>query len=248
MAVAKNVLHIKNLSVLVEEKKILDNFSLSIKTGQTHALMGPNGSGKSTLAYTLMGHPLYVVTTGTVICARKKLLSLSPDKRAQSGLFLAFQQPLELPGVEIFTFLKSIYYAVHKKTVAVGEFYEMVLQAMELLGIDPSFMHRTVNEGFSGGEKKRLEMLQMLILKPKLAILDEIDSGLDVDGINNIINALHVIKKQNPTMSLLVITHYQKLLEALMPDSVHVMQNGSITISGGLAVANEVFKNGYEKK
>ena len=241
----RSLLSIKNLSVLVEESQILNNFSLSIKSGQLHAIMGPNGSGKSTLAYTLMGHPNYAVTNGSVTFARKKLLMLSPDKRAQAGLFLAFQQPYELPGVEVFTFLKSIYYAVHKKPIAVGEFYEMVIKNMELLGIDPSYMHRNVNEGFSGGEKKRLEMLQMLVLKPKLAILDEIDSGLDVDGINNVINALRVVREQNPNMSLLVITHYQKLLEALRPDCVHVLENGAIKISGGYEVAENVYTKGY---
>lgn len=241
------LLTIKDLSVSVEDKAIVNNLSLSIKSGETHALMGPNGSGKSTLAYTLMGHPNYAISTGSVTFARKKLLVLSPDKRAQAGLFLAFQQPYELPGVEVFTFLKSIYYAVHKKPIAVGQLYEMVLTAMELLGIDPSYMHRNVNEGFSGGEKKRLEMLQMLILKPKLAILDEIDSGLDVDGIANIINALRVVREQNPTMSLLVITHYQKMLEALKPDCVHVMESGNIKVSGGFCLAEEVFKKGYGK-
>jgi len=242
------LLSIKNLSVSVEDKQILDNLSLSLKPGEFHAILGQNGSGKSTLAYTLMGHPNYAVKNGSVTFARKKLLALSPDKRAQAGLFLAFQQPYELPGVEVFTFLKSIYYAVHKKPIAVGDFYEIVLRNMELLGIDPMYMHRSVNEGFSGGEKKRLEMLQMLVLKPKLAILDEIDSGLDVDGINNIINALRVVREQNPAMCLLVISHYQKMLEAIRPDYVHVMESGKIKVSGGFCVAEEVFKKGYGKK
>jgi Fe-S cluster assembly ATP-binding protein len=231
--------------VLVDQKLIISAMNLEIEPGQIHVLMGPNGSGKSSLAHTLMGHPGYSITQGAIIFEGIDIASLSIDKRAQAGIFLAFQHPIEIPGLTVFNFLKEAYFAITKKMLSVKEFEQLVFEAMDVLHMDHSFAYRSLHTGFSGGEKKRLEVLQLLILKPKIAILDEIDSGLDVDAIKIVAHGLIMAKKTNPELSLILITHYPRLLSYMTPDYVHVMQNGTIVERGGASLAGRIEQEGY---
>ena|SRR3990167_2894913 len=240
------LLQLKNLCVSIDEQPIIQGLNLSIDPGAFHAIMGPNGSGKSSLALAIMGHPRYAITSGSIIFSGQDITSLAPDKRAKLGIFLSFQQPYELPGVRVFTFLKELYQAMHGKQISVKEFELYVQEAMEMVGMDQSFASRNVNEGFSGGEKKRFEMVQLLIAKPRFAIMDEIDSGLDVDALKAITGCLQQLCKENPTMSILCITHYQRILQHCMPDHVHVMCDGTIVKSGPAVLANEVDYKGYD--
>ena len=244
-----NLLEVRNLQVSIEDKKILNGISLTIKPGQVHAIMGPNGSGKSSLSYTIMGHPRYTITGGEILFCDQLINELSPDKRAKLGLFLAMQNPLEVEGIPLKDFLRQAYNALHDgtpKQLRLKEFAHHLANKLELLKMDLSFVERPVNVGFSGGEKKRSEMLQLAVLEPKLAILDEIDSGLDIDALRIVCNSINAIRAANPETSFLLITHYQRILDYVTPDFVHVMQDGKIVRSGGPELAQELEKIGYE--
>jgi Fe-S cluster assembly ATP-binding protein len=249
---------ISGLEVSIGEKKILKGLDLTVRKGEVHALMGPNGSGKTSLAYTLMGHPEYRVDAGTVTWRGQDLLALTPDKRAQLGLFLAFQYPSAIPGVTVASFLRNIYNAIHhpKPADADGEksirytgiplakFRKLMEEKMALLQIDPAFATRYVNEGFSGGEKKRLEMLQMSVVGPQMAILDETDSGLDIDALRSVAEGINATL--SPDMGVLMITHYQRMLNYVTPEFVHVLLDGRVVMSGGEELSHQLEANGYD--
>lgn len=242
------ILSVRDLTAEVEGNSILKGLTLEIKAGEIHAIMGPNGSGKSTLSKILAGHPAYTVTGGTVTFRGQNLLEMEPDDRAKSGVFLAFQYPLEIPGVSNLDFLRVAYNAKRKhegqEELDAFDFDELVQSKLEILKMDPSFLSRSVNEGFSGGEKKRNEILQMALLEPKLGILDEIDSGLDIDALK--IVATGVNQLTTPDNAVLLITHYQRLLNYITPDYVHVMADGRILTSGGKDLALELEARGYD--
>jgi len=242
-----DTLHIRDLHVAVEGKPILRGVTLSMRRGETHALMGPNGSGKSTLANVLLGNPAYEVTGGQIIFDGHDLLEMEPDERAAAGVFLAFQYPLEIPGVATMTFLKAALNAQRKdrgeEELTTPDFMRRVKAGAEKLGIPQDMLKRGLNVGFSGGEKKRMEILQMALLEPSIGILDETDSGLDIDALKIVsegVNALRSAKR-----SFLVITHYQRLLNYIVPDKVHVMSKGQIVRTGGKELALELEANGY---
>ena len=235
---------IGDLHAAVNGTPILMGVTLTVPMGEVHALMGPNGSGKSTLANVLMGHPNYDVTGGTVSFGAQDLLALSPDERAKAGIFLAFQYPREIPGVQMMDFLRTAALAVNPQKSSLAQFEKQVNQALELLKMDSKYLYRALNEGFSGGEKKRAEVLQMMILKPKLAVLDETDSGLDIDALKIVAEGVNTLRGAN--FSALVITHYSRILNYLAPDKVHVMNRGRIVLSGGRELAQELETRGYE--
>lgn len=239
------VLEIKNLHAGVEGKRILKGLSLVVKNGEVHAIMGPNGSGKSTLSHILMGHPKYEVTKGDVLLDGESVLELGPHERAQRGLFLGFQYPQEVPGVKLGSFLNVAYKRMHPdQELEVAEFFGYVDERMNLLNLDASFGGRYLNDGFSGGEKKRAEVLQMLVLDPKIAILDESDSGLDIDALKTVAAAID--KFASPDNGVLLITHYQRLLDYVTPDFVHVLIEGRIVKSGGSELAAKLEELGYK--
>lgn len=240
------LLSLNNLSVSVFDTVILKNINFSLSPGTVHAIMGPNGSGKSTLAYTIMGHPKYNVMHGSVMINSEDITDYLPDKRARCGLFLAFQQPQVIPGVRVSTFLREAYCAITGRIISVDLFWQLLLDRMKQLHIDPSFAHRNLNEGFSGGEKKRFEVLQLLVLQPKIAILDEIDSGLDIDALNIVARGIEIARQENPQMGILIITHYQRILRHVVPDYVHVLYDGSIVQSGDATLADELENRGYD--
>lgn len=241
---------IKNLHVSIDDKEILRGLDLTVEQGKVHAIMGPNGTGKSTLAYTLMGHPHYTVTQGEVLFKGKNVLELEPDERSRLGLFLAFQYPVAIPGVTVANFLRSAINARRRaenpgdKGMPIPEFRKMLKEKMALLKMDPNFAGRYLNEGFSGGEKKRAEILQMAALRPEIAILDETDSGLDIDALRIVSEGVNALMDQN--LGVLVITHYQRLLNYIKPDHVHVMMGGRIVESGGADLALHLEEKGYE--
>ncbi|MDQ6748654.1 MAG: Fe-S cluster assembly ATPase SufC [Candidatus Dormibacteraeota bacterium] len=238
------VLAIDNLHASIEGKEILRGLSLDITQGEVHALMGPNGSGKSTLAYTLMGHPRYEVTEGTVTFRGQDILALAPDERAKAGLFLSFQYPTAIPGVTMHNFLRTATKAVHGDELPPREFRKLVGEQMERLKMDPSFATRYVNDGFSGGEKKRAEILQMGVLRPQIAILDETDSGLDIDALRTVAEGVEALR--GPDLGVLLITHYQRILNYIKPDHVHVMYRGRVIRSGAADLAQEIEARGYD--
>ncbi|HLD87054.1 MAG TPA: Fe-S cluster assembly ATPase SufC [Candidatus Nanoarchaeia archaeon] len=238
------VMEIKDLHVSIDEKKILNGVNLSVKKGEVTALMGPNGSGKSTLAYTIMGHPKYTVDSGVVIWKGKNILELSPDERAKLGVFLSFQYPQEIPGVSVSNFLRTAYNAVKGTSIPVPEFVRLLREKMGMLKIDPAFSRRYLNEGFSGGEKKRTEILQMAMLSPEMAVLDETDSGLDISSLKVVGEGVNAIKTNN--MGILIITHYQRILDYIKPDTVHIMVKGKIVKSGGSELVTQLEKEGYD--
>ncbi|WP_298175609.1 Fe-S cluster assembly ATPase SufC [Saccharomonospora sp.] len=243
-------LEIKDLraDVVTEEgnKEILTGVNLTIRSGEIHALMGPNGSGKSTLSYAIAGHPKYEVTSGEVLLDGENILELGVDERAQAGLFLAMQYPVEVPGVSMSNFLRSAATAVRGEAPKLRHWVKEVKDEMAKLDIAPEFAERSVNEGFSGGEKKRHEILQMSLLKPKIAVLDETDSGLDVDALRVVSQAVNDYKANNE-VGIMLITHYTRILEHIQPDFVHVFAGGKIVESGGKELAEELEKNGYVK-
>ena len=244
-----NGLEIKNLHVQVENIEILHGIDLTVPAGEVHAIMGPNGTGKSTLAYTLMGHPKYSVTEGEVLLDGKNILELSAPERSHAGLFLAFQYPVAIPGVTVANFLRTAINA-HRKAVepdyhgiSIPEFRKLMLEKMQLLEMDPKMGGRYLNDGFSGGEKKRVEILQMAMLEPRMAVLDETDSGLDIDALRIVAEGINTLKNEN--LGILVITHYQRILNYLKPDVVHVMVDGQIVQSGGPDLALQLEEQGY---
>jgi len=236
---------IKDLHVSVEGQRILNGVDLTVRKGEVCALMGPNGSGKSTLAYTLMGHPKYVVDKGEAWYNGQNILELKPDERAKLGLFLSFQYPQEIPGVSVSNFLRTAYNSVKPNQINVPDFIKLLKGKMKLLKIDDSFARRYLNEGFSGGEKKRAEILQLAVLQPEMAILDETDSGLDIDSLKTVAHGVNTML--NPNIGILVITHYQRLLNYIKPDKVHVMVKGKIVRSGGKELAEELEAKGYDE-
>jgi Fe-S cluster assembly ATP-binding protein len=242
------MLKIDNLQVAVGDKKVLNGLTLEIPTGEVHAIMGPNGSGKSTLAHVLAGRPGYTVTAGSVTLDGKDLLALEPEERAHEGVFLGFQYPVEIPGVNNVYLLKAALNAARKHRglpeVDAFEFLTLVREKMKLMKMDESFLSRGVNEGFSGGEKKRNEILQMLVLEPKLAVLDETDSGLDIDALKVVANGVNTLR--SPDRSVVLVTHYQRLLDYVVPDHVHVLVRGKIARSGDRTLALELEKRGYD--
>jgi Fe-S cluster assembly ATP-binding protein len=243
------LLTIKNLRAVVaeDEAEILHGVDLELGAGEIHAVMGPNGSGKSTLAKVLSGHPAYEVTDGEVWFRGENLLEQEPDERAQAGLFMAFQYPVEISGVSIANFLRTAVQAMNPdEEVDIFDFQETLLDRMALLEMDRSFAERSVNEGFSGGEKKRNEILQLAMLEPALAVMDETDSGLDIDALQIVAGGVNKLKSERPDMSVLLITHYQRMLNYIVPDRVHVMVAGRIVHSGGADLARELEEKGYD--
>ncbi len=241
------LLEINQLFASIESGSILNGLSLSVNPGEVHAIMGPNGSGKSTLAKVLAGHPGYDVEKGEVLYDGKSLLELEPDERARAGIFLAFQYPQEIPGVSILNFMRTAYIAKIGQEISVLEFRKLLFEKMDLLGMDKSFATRFVNDGFSGGEKKRNEILQMAVLAPKLAILDETDSGLDIDALKVVSHGVRkIMETTEPKPGVIVITHYNRILDYLKPDFVHVLAKGQIVKSGGPELATELEERGYD--
>jgi Fe-S cluster assembly ATP-binding protein len=240
------MLEIKNLCAKIEGREILRGIDLSIQAGEVHAIMGPNGSGKSTLSQVLAGRDIYELS-GSVLFNGKDLLALSPEDRAAAGVFLAFQYPIEIPGVGNLYFLRTAYNAIRKRKgleeMDAIDFLALAKERMKLVEMDPSFMSRSVNEGFSGGEKKRNEVFQMAILEPTFAIMDETDSGLDIDALKIVANGVNALRGKG--RAILLITHYQRLLDYIVPDHVHVLANGKIVRSGDKALALELEKTGY---
>ncbi len=238
------MLKIDNLHVEIDGNEILKGVSLEVGQGEIHAIMGPNGSGKSTLSNVLMGHPRYEVTEGSVTFQGVDALELEPDERAKMGMFLAFQYPSEVPGVSVANFLRTAVNSVREKELSPMEMYRLLQEKMRIMQMDPKFAERYLNEGFSGGEKKRNEILQMLMLDPKLAIMDETDSGLDIDALQVVARGVNELR--GPEFSAVIITHYQRILRYMEPDHVHVMLDGRIVTSGGKELALELEDKGYE--
>ena len=245
-------LEIKNLHVSAQDKEILKGVDLHVRSGEFHALMGPNGSGKSTLSHTLMGHPGYTVDGGSVLFKGQNVLELEPDERARLGMFLAFQYPVVVPGISMANFLRTALNSKRgydgkdkSKQVTPKEFRGLLKGELEVLHMDDSFLPRYINDGFSGGEKKRAEILQMAVLKPEIAILDETDSGLDIDSIKFVAEAVN--RMRGPELGVLIITHYTRILQFIKPDFVHVLVDGKFVLSGGPEVADRLEKTGYSE-
>jgi Fe-S cluster assembly ATP-binding protein len=242
------ILSVRDLTAVVEGTQILKGLNLEVKAGEIHAIMGPNGSGKSTFSKVLAGHPDYEVTGGEIFFQGQNLLELEPEERARSGIFLAFQYPLEIPGVSNLDFLRVAYNSKRNhqglEELDAFDFDEVVREKLDIVKMNPSFLSRSVNEGFSGGEKKRNEILQMALLEPRLAILDETDSGLDIDALKIVANGVNQLS--NPENSIILITHYQRLLNYIEPDYVHVMEGGRIVTTGSKELALELEERGYD--
>ena len=238
------MLKIENLHAQIDGNEILKGLSLEVGKGEIHAIMGPNGSGKSTLSNVLMGHPRYEVTEGSVTFEGQDVLELEPDERARLGMFLAFQYPSEVPGVSVANFMRTAVNSVREKELPPMEMYKLLQEKMRIMQMDPRFAERYLNEGFSGGEKKRNEILQMLMLDPSLAIMDETDSGLDIDALQVVSRGVNELR--GPEFSAVIITHYQRILRYIEPDHVHVMLDGLIVTSGGKELAEELEDKGYD--
>lgn len=243
MSDPQKLLEIIDLHVSIENKKILKGINLTINRGEIHALMGPNGSGKSTLANALMGHPAYRVTKGKVIFKGQNILKMSPDERARLGLFLAFQYPTAIPGVTVSNFLRMAVNSVRDKEINVLDFHKRLNQKMEMLAMDKSFTKRYLNDGFSGGEKKQSEVLQLVMLEPEMVILDETDSGLDIDALRTVSSDINKVMNEN--MGILIITHYVRILQYVKPQFVHILFNGEIVESGDYSLAEHLEEKGY---
>ena len=237
-------LEIQNLHVRIEEREILRGLNLTVRKGETHALMGPNGSGKSTLANTIMGNPTYEVTEGKILFDGEDLTEADPDERARAGIFMAFQYPATIPGVSVANFLRMAVNAKREEPIKVKEFGKLLGENMELLRIDRAFTSRYLNEGFSGGEKKRAEILQLAMLKPEIAVLDETDSGLDIDALRIVSDGVNALR--GPEMGSLIITHYTRILDYVKPDFVHIMLDGRIVREGGPELVTQLEAEGYD--
>jgi len=244
MTAKQPLLSVQNLHAKVEDKEILKGVNLEIFPGEVHAIMGRNGSGKSTLSYTLMGHPRYIVTEGKILFKGVDITAMTPDERARSGLALAFQYPVAIPGVSVSNFVRASVNAVRGKDVPIKEFRTELKEQMKKLGVANEFLGRYINDGFSGGEKKRLEILQLALLKPALAVLDETDSGLDIDALKTVSEGINNLS--NPETAILLITHYQRILNYVEPQFVHVFQDGRIVKSGGGELSKELEARGYD--
>ncbi|OGB83285.1 Fe-S cluster assembly ATPase SufC [candidate division TM6 bacterium RIFCSPHIGHO2_12_FULL_32_22] len=240
------MLKVKDLSVQVEDKLILNNLNLDLESGKIHVLMGPNGSGKSTLANSIMGHPSYEVTSGSIFWGSTDVAQLPINKRAKLGFFISFQNPVEIPGLKVFDFLKESYSAFTGQQISVNELYEELQVLCKKLNLNSIFLDRNLNEGFSGGEKKRLEILQMCLLKPKVAIIDEVDSGLDVDSLKLVANAILDLKREDPELTIILITHYQRILNYIHPDFVYILSNGVVVKKGDFSLISVIESSGYQ--
>ena len=238
------MLKIEDLQVEIDGQEIVKGLDLEVGKGEIHAIMGPNGSGKSTLANVLMGHPRYEVTGGSITFQGEDVFELEPDERAKLGMFLAFQYPSEVPGVSVANFLRTAVNSVREEELSPMEMYRLLQEKMSIMQMDPKFAERYLNEGFSGGEKKRNEILQMLMLDPKLAIMDETDSGLDIDALQVVARGVNELR--GPEFSAVIITHYQRILRYIEPDHVHVMLDGRLVTSGGKELAEELEEKGYD--
>jgi len=239
-----NTFEIVDLHCRIEEREILKGLNLVVRKGEVHALMGPNGSGKSTLANAIMGHPKYEVTAGQILMKGENILEMDPDERARKGLFLAFQYPCEVPGVRVGNFLRLACTARAGKEIDMMEFYDKLELKMKVLDMDEKFRNRYLNEGFSGGEKKRNEILQMMMLEPEFAVLDETDSGLDIDALKVVSRGVNELR--GPDLGVLIITHYERILRYISPDFVHIMVDGKIVKSGGADLAAHLEEHGYD--
>jgi Fe-S cluster assembly ATP-binding protein len=240
------MLKVSKLTVRIENKNILNGVDFKIKAGETHAIMGPNGSGKSTLAQVIAGNPEYSVESGSMEFLGKNILTMKPEERSQLGIFLSFQYPLEIPGVNVASFLRMIYNKRFNQSVPPVKFRSILAEKMQIIDMKNEFSERYLNEGFSGGEKKRMEILQMLILEPSLVILDEVDSGLDIDALKSVASGVTYLREKNPETAFIIITHYARILNYLKPDFVHIMQEGKITKSGGFELAQQLEETGYK--
>jgi Fe-S cluster assembly ATP-binding protein len=238
------MLKIENLQVEIDGQEIVKGLDLEVGKGEIHAIMGPNGSGKSTLANVLMGHPRYEVTGGSITFEGEDVFELEPDERAKLGMFLAFQYPSEVPGVSVANFLRTAVNSVREEELSAMEMYRLIQDKMKIMQMDPKFAERYLNEGFSGGEKKRNEILQMLMLEPRLAIMDETDSGLDIDALQVVAKGVNELR--GPDFSAVIITHYQRILRYIEPDHVHVMLDGRLVTSGGKELALDLEDKGYD--
>jgi Fe-S cluster assembly ATP-binding protein len=238
------MLKIENLRVEIDGQEIVKGLDLEVGEGEIHAIMGPNGSGKSTFANVLMGHPRYEVTGGSITFRGEDVFELEPDERAKLGMFLAFQYPSEVPGVSVANFLRTAVNSVREEELSPMDMYRLIQEKMKIMQMDPKFAERYLNEGFSGGEKKRNEILQMLMLEPKLAIMDETDSGLDIDALQVVAKGVNELR--GPEFSAIIITHYQRILRYIEPDHVHVMLDGRIVTSGAKELADELEDKGYD--
>ena len=239
-------LEIRNLHVRTEEREILRGVDLIVRHGELHALMGPNGSGKSTLANTVMGHPAYEVTDGEILFDGENITEMAPHERAKLGLFLAFQYPVAIPGVSVANFLRLAINAQREEPIKVKEFGEQLSRAVELLDVDRAFTSRHLNDGFSGGEKKRAEVLQMAMLRPQIAVLDETDSGLDIDALRTVAEGVQKLH-DDQGLGVLIITHYQRILDYVRPEFVHIMLDGRIVMNGGNELVERLEKEGYDR-
>jgi Fe-S cluster assembly ATP-binding protein len=244
MSQVESTLEIRDLHVSVDDKPILKGVNLRVGQGEVHALMGPNGAGKSTLGNAIMGHPKYVVTQGDILYNGESILSWSPDARARRGLFLSFQYPTAIPGVTVVNFLRQAVNASREQEMPVREFRTLLNEKMQLLKVPDEMVRRYLNDGFSGGEKKKVEILQMGVLRPRTAILDETDSGLDVDALRTVAEGVNALA--GPNLGVLIITHYNRILNYIRPDMVHVLIDGQIVRSGGADLANEIEERGYD--
>ena len=242
----QSLLQVKNISVSIAELPILHGINLDIKAGETHVLMGPNGAGKSTLGYTLMGNPHYAITEGNIVFDGQDITTASTDKRAQAGMFLSFQSPLEVPGISLGSFIRNAYHEKTGTPVKLLAFQKQMKEAMDLLDMDEAYANRDLNVGFSGGEKKKAEILQLLMLSPKLAILDETDSGLDVDAVRTVSKGIKEYQKQKDG-ALLIITHSTKILESLHVDYTHVLVKGNLVHTGDGTLVDEINDHGFER-
>ena len=243
----ESILEIANLRVQADGNEILKGFDLSVREGEIHAIMGPNGSGKSTLANTLLGNPTYEVTSGQILYKGEDIVDWDVTKRGKAGIFLGFQYPEEIPGVPVIQFLRQALSARKDMDMSALELRLSIMEWMAKLEMDSSFSSRHLNQGFSGGEKKRNEILQMAILEPDLAVLDETDSGLDIDALKSVAHGIRLVKQSRPNLGIVLITHYQRLLDEVKPDVIHIMLDGEIVASGNMELAAELEENGYDK-